>query len=83
MTQQGRVENEDQTLGTTAHLFNGKGVHNTSKRELAEAMGLRKRSLCCCIESKEELLRSLVEGGSSSMADETGEVCATDPPPAR
>ena len=83
MTQQRRAEKEDQLLEAATHLFKEKGYHSTSMQELADAVGMQKGSLYYYIESKEELLRRLMERATSFMATQIDEIYASDLPPAR
>lgn len=82
MTQQRRAEKEDQLLEAATHLFKEKGYHSTSMQELADALGMQKGSLYYYIDSKEELLRRLMERATSFMASQIDEIYATDLPPA-
>lgn len=82
MTQQRRAEKEDQLLEAATHLFKEKGYHSTSMQELAEALGMQKGSLYYYIDSKEELLRRLMERATSFMASQIDEIYAADLPPA-
>jgi AcrR family transcriptional regulator len=83
MTQQRRAEKEDQLLEAATHLFKEKGYHSTSMQELADAVGMQKGSLYYYIESKEELLRRLMERATSFMATQIDEIYASDLPPAQ
>jgi AcrR family transcriptional regulator len=81
MTQR-KAEREDQLLQTATRLFREQGYHNTSMQDLADALGLQKGSLYYYIESKEELLRRLLERATSFLAIRIDEIYATDLPPA-
>ena len=85
MTRQGmterRAEREVQLLETATHLFKEKGYHNTSMQDLADALGLQKGSLYYYIESKEELLRRLLEQATSFLATQVDDIHASDLPP--
>jgi AcrR family transcriptional regulator len=81
MTQH-RAEREDQLLETATHLFKEKGYHNTSMQDLADALGIQKGSLYYYIESKEELLRRLLERATSFLTFQIDEIYASDLPPA-
>ena len=83
MTQQTRAEKEDQLLEAATHLFKEKGYHSTSMQELAEALGMQKGSLYYYIDSKEDLLRRLMERATSFMSGQIDEIYATDLPPAK
>ena len=81
MTQH-RAEREDQLLETATRLFKEKGYHNTSMQDLADALGIQKGSLYYYIESKEELLRRLLERATSFLTFQIDEIYASDLPPA-
>jgi AcrR family transcriptional regulator len=80
---QRKAEREDQLLETATRLFKEKGYHNTSMQDLADALGLQKGSLYYYIESKEELLRKLLERATSFLAFQIDEIYAADLPPAQ
>jgi AcrR family transcriptional regulator len=80
MTQR-KVAREGQLLETATLLFKEKGYHNTSMQDLADALGMQKGSLYYCVESKEELLRRLLEQATSYMAFQIDEIYAADLPP--
>jgi AcrR family transcriptional regulator len=75
---QRKVDREDQLLETATRLFKEKGYHNTSMQDLADALGLQKGSLYYYIDSKEELLRRLLERATSVMAFQIDEIYAAD-----
>lgn len=77
MTQR-RSEREDQLLETATRLFRENGYHNTSMQDLADALGMQKGSLYYYIESKEELLRRLLERATSFLAYQIDEISASD-----
>jgi AcrR family transcriptional regulator len=81
MTQR-RAEREDQLLETATRLFKEKGYHSTSMQDLADALGMQKGSLYYYIESKEELLRRLLERATSFLTSQIDEIYASDLPPA-
>jgi len=81
MTQR-RAEREDQLLETATRLFKEKGYHSTSMQDLADALGMQKGSLYYYIESKEELLRRLLERATSFLTFQIDEIYASDLPPA-
>jgi AcrR family transcriptional regulator len=81
MTQR-KAEREDQLLETAARLFREKGYHNTSMQDLADALDMQKGSLYYYIESKEELLRRLLERATSFLASQIDEIYASNLPPA-
>jgi AcrR family transcriptional regulator len=83
MTQQTGTETEDQLLEAATHLFKEKGYHSTSMQQLAEAVGMQKGSLYYYIDSKEELLRRLMERATSFMTNQIDEIYGTDLPPAK
>lgn len=80
---QRKAEREDQLLETATRLFKEKGYHNTSMQDLADALGLQKGSLYYYIESKDELLRKLLERATSFLAFQIDEIYAADLPPAQ
>ena len=53
---------EDEILAAAANLFQQKGYHATSVRDIAESVGLLKGSLYHYIRSKEDLLARLFDG---------------------
>jgi AcrR family transcriptional regulator len=73
---------EDQLLETATRLFKEQGYHNTSMQDLADALGLQKGSLYYYIDSKEELLRRLLERATSFLAAGIDGVYAADLRPA-
>ena len=75
---QRRAEREDQLLEVATRLFREKGFHNTSMQDLADALGVQKASLYYYIESKEELLRRLLERGSKLLGAQIDEIYAAD-----
>jgi AcrR family transcriptional regulator len=79
---QRRTAREDQLLETATRLFKDQGFHNTSMQDLAAALGMQKGSLYYYIDSKEELLRRLLERATSILAFQIDEIYATDLPPA-
>jgi AcrR family transcriptional regulator len=81
MTQH-RAEREDQLLEAALHLFKEKGYHNTSMQDLADALEMQKGSLYYYIDSKEELLRRLLERATSFLAMQIDEIYASDLAPA-
>ena len=81
MTQR-RAEREDQLLECALHLFKEKGFHNTSMQDLADALDMQKGSLYYYIDSKEELLRRLLERATSFLAFQIDEIYNSDLPPA-
>lgn len=81
MTQR-RAEREDQLLEAALHLFKEKGYHNTSMQDLADALDMQKGSLYYYIDSKEELLRHLLERATSFLTLQIDEIYASDLAPA-
>jgi AcrR family transcriptional regulator len=77
-----REAREDQLLETATRLFKEKGYHNTSMQDLADALGLQKGSLYHYIDSKQELLRRLLERATSFLAIQIDEIYDADCPPA-
>jgi AcrR family transcriptional regulator len=78
---QRKIDREDQLLETATRLFKEKGYHNTSMQDLADALGMQKGSLYYYIDSKEELLRRLLERATSYLAFQIDEIYAADLPP--
>jgi TetR/AcrR family transcriptional regulator, cholesterol catabolism regulator len=77
-----RTEREDQLLESALHLFKEKGYHNTSMQDLADALAMQKGSLYYYIDSKEELLRRLLERATSFLTSQIDDIYASDLPPA-
>ncbi len=73
-----RAAREDQLLEAATFLFKEKGYHNTSMQDLADALGVQKGSLYYYIDSKEELLRRLLERATSVMGAQIDEIYAAD-----
>ena len=72
------ADREDQLLEVAAHLFKEKGYRNTSMQDLADALGMQKASLYYYIESKEELLRRLLEHAFTLVGAQIDEIHAAD-----
>ncbi|MCJ7662599.1 MAG: TetR/AcrR family transcriptional regulator [Anaerolineales bacterium] len=72
----GKESRADQLLETATLLFKEKGYHNTSMQDLADALGLQKGSLYYYIDSKEELLRELLEQATSILGARIDEIYA-------
>jgi len=68
----------DQLLETATLLFKEKGYHNTSMQDLADALGMQKGSLYYYIDSKEELLRELLEQATSILGAQIDEIYAAE-----
>jgi len=77
-----RAEREDQLLESALRLFKEKGYHDTSMQDLADALAMQKGSLYYYIDSKEELLRRLLERATSFLASQIDDIYASDLPPA-
>ena len=77
---QGKESRADQLLETATLLFKEKGYHNTSMQDLADALGMQKGSLYYYIDSKEELLRVLLEQATSILGSQIDEIYAADLP---
>jgi AcrR family transcriptional regulator len=73
-----RGARQDQLFEVTTRLFKEKGYHNTSMQDLAEALGLQKASLYYYIESKQDLLRRLLERASVILGGQIDEIYASD-----
>ena len=78
---QRKAAREDQLLQTATRLFKEKGYANTSMQDLADALGVQKASLYYYIESKEELLRRLLEHAFTLVGAQIDEIYAADLPP--
>mgnify|MGYP001820200821 CR=1 FL=1 len=79
---QAKGSRADQLLETATLLFKEKGYHNTSMQDLADALGMQKGSLYYYIDSKEELLRALLEQATSILGAQIDEIYAADLSPA-
>ena len=75
---QAKESRADQLLETATLLFKEKGYHNTSMQDLADALGMQKGSLYYYIESKEDLLREVLEQATSILGAQIDEVYAAD-----
>lgn len=75
---QAKESRSDQLLETATLLFKEKGYHNTSMQDLAAALGMQKGSLYYYIDSKEELLRELLEQATSILGAHIDEIYAAD-----
>ena len=75
---QAKESRSDQLLETATLLFKEKGYHNTSMQDLADALGMQKGSLYYYINSKEELLRELLEQATSILGAHIDEIYAAD-----
>jgi len=75
---QAKESRSDQLLETATLLFKEKGYHNTSMQDLADALGMQKGSLYYYIDSKEELLRELLEQATSILGAHIDEIYAAD-----
>jgi AcrR family transcriptional regulator len=73
-----RSEREDQLLEAATRLFKQKGYHNTSMQDIADALGVQKGSLYYYIDSKEELLRQLLERATLFLGAQIDEIYAAD-----
>ncbi len=78
---QRKAAREDQLLQTATRLFKEKGYRNTSMQDLADALSVQKASLYYYIESKEELLRRLLEHAFTLVGTQIDEIYAADLPP--
>ena len=79
---QRKVSREDQLLEVATRFFKEKGYHNTSMQDLADGLGVQKASLYYYIDSKEDLLRQLLERAASLLGAQVDEIYAADLPPA-
>ncbi|MGA2408976.1 MAG: TetR/AcrR family transcriptional regulator [Candidatus Binataceae bacterium] len=58
-----------QLLDAAAHLFNERGFHATSMRDIAKEVGMLSGSIYYHFESKEEMLLAVYEQGMQRIAD--------------
>ena len=79
MSQQAR-QRKRTSSETATHLFKENGFHNTSMQDLADALGMQKGRLYYYIDSKEELLRCLLERATSVHGLPIDEIYACDLP---
>jgi AcrR family transcriptional regulator len=73
-----RTAREDQLLEVASRLFKEKGYHSTSMQDLADALGVQKGSLYYYIDSKEGLLRKLLERATTFLGTQIDEIYAAD-----
>jgi TetR/AcrR family transcriptional regulator, cholesterol catabolism regulator len=78
---QRRADREDQLFETATRLFKEKGYHHTSMQDLADALGMQKGSLYYYIDSKQELLRLLLERATTYLASGIDDIYAAQLPP--
>ncbi len=78
-----RVTRRQEILDTAGDLFQRNGYHATSMREIARNVQLQGSSLYAHIQSKEELLRSIVHEAADTFLAAAREVDASLPPPER
>lgn len=76
------VTRRDEILSTAGEMFQRRGYHATSIRDIAERLNLRGSSLYSHIASKEELLWEIVQRAADHFDDAAAEASAGDPPPA-
>ena len=76
-----RAGREEELLRIASRLFKEKGYHNTSMQDLADAFGVQKASLYYYIDSKEALLRRLMERAIAILGTHIDDIYATDLPP--
>ena len=69
---------QDEILAAAARIFQRKGYHGTSVRDIADAVGLLKGSLYHYITSKEELLVRLFDGLLEDTVHELEAIAASD-----
>ncbi len=70
------MSREDELLEAATRLFKEKGYHSTSMQDLADALGVQKGSLYYYIDSKDELLRRLLERASLFLGHRIDEIYA-------
>lgn len=73
-----KIDRLDQLLEVATLLFKEKGFHNTSMQDLADGLSLQKASLYYYIDSKDELLRLLLERATSLLGTQIDEIYASD-----
>jgi len=77
------VTRRQEILDTAGDLFQRRGYHATSMREIARNVRLQGSSLYAHITSKEELLQAIVEEAADAFLMEAAAVDPALPPPAR
>lgn len=77
-----KAAREDHLLEIATQLFKEKGYHNTSMQNLADALGVQKASLYYYIDSKEALLRRILERAATLLGSKVDEIYAADLSPA-
>ncbi len=77
------VTRRQEILDTAGDLFQRHGYHATSMREIARNVRLQGSSLYAHIDSKEDLLRAIVEQAADAFLSAADEVDAGLPPPQR
>ncbi|HEX4210876.1 MAG TPA: TetR/AcrR family transcriptional regulator [Candidatus Binataceae bacterium] len=65
-----------QLLDAAAHLFNERGFHATSMRDIAKEVGMLSGSIYYHFQSKEEMLLAVYEQGMQRIADEVARAVA-------
>lgn len=78
---QRRAGREDQLFETATRLFKEQGYHQTSMQDLADALGMQKGSLYYYIDSKQELLRLLLERATTFLAAGIDDIYDAELPP--
>jgi AcrR family transcriptional regulator len=79
----GSTSRRDEILRVAGELFRRNGYHATSMRELAKQLNLRGASLYAHIDSKEELLREIVDRAADAFLASARAVPQDVPPVAR
>jgi AcrR family transcriptional regulator len=75
---------EAELLRVATRLFRTRGFHATSMQDLAEALGMNRGSLYHYIDSKDDLLWSIVSDALDRLCDRVGPILDRDQPaPAR
>jgi AcrR family transcriptional regulator len=73
---------EAELLRVATRLFRTRGFHATSMQDLAEALGMNRGSLYHYIESKDDLLWSIVSGALDRLCDRVEPILDADEAPA-
>ena len=69
---------EAELLRVATRLFRARGFHATSMQDLAEALGMNRGSLYHYIESKDDLLWSIVSGALDRLCDRVAPILESD-----
>lgn len=69
--------NHDDIIDAAIELFNQNGYHATSMRDIARAIDIKKPSLYHHFESKEAILRTILEAGMNQLLEELEAIVAS------